>query len=441
MENHQPVKALEDVVFSDSPAMNIKLKEDAKSRWAGAIKGGTGIPELWIAEAFAMRFKAKTQSLNTYKGNNTGNESFELNVFLPSGDLMSNAMPQLSSYVNVSPSLASGIGSSRSTFNQTNNLTSNNLFKVGKEYDLVTEFTGSFDRRESEHVSKTTYFLGNEQLSVEDKTEQAHSLKKAFTGKLRLKANQANYYLNNDLNIGYDRNDPAIDILGTFPNSQKASLESWKVSNNFDILKRSGGKFFTFRSNNEFASKPQSLEVIRGNQMPVRQEIDLKSFISNNSFDYSFMIGKFRYNSPISVLYQYRQIKNTLENISNDLNTNKLRVHTSPSFEYNLNRVRFRLSGTFFYQALSVDNQWHQLYGVNPNMSVNWIVSPLLRMSISSSYAINLPDENLFYHGNILNNCAVPCRKINIACRLCPVVIQDITMIKQILIRQIDSVG
>ena len=404
MENHQPIKALEDMFFSQSPAMNIKLKEDAKSRWAGTIKGGTGIPELWLAETFAMRFKAKTQSLNTYKGNNTGNESFELNVFLPSGDLISDATSQLSSYVNISPSFASGIGSSRSTFNQTNNITSNNLFKIGKDYDLVTEFTGSFDRRESEYISKTTYFLGDEQISVEDKTEQAHSLKKTFTGKLQLKANQSNYYLNNDFNISYDRNDPAVDISGTYSNSQKASLKNWKVGNNFDILKRSGVKFFTFRSNNELTSKPQSLEVIKNNQNRVRQNIALKSFVSNNSFDYSFMIGKFRYNSPFNVLYQYKQIDNTLDNVSNGLNTNKLRVNTSPSFEYNLNRIRFRLSGMIFYQAFSVDNQRHQQYGVNSNLSVYWYVSPLLRMSISSSYAINLPDESLFYQGSILNN-------------------------------------
>jgi len=56
MENHQPVRALEDVIFSGSPAMNIKLKEDAKSRWAGTVKGGGGIPGLWNAEAFAANF-------------------------------------------------------------------------------------------------------------------------------------------------------------------------------------------------------------------------------------------------------------------------------------------------------------------------------------------------------------------------------------------------
>ena len=35
MENHQPIKALEDLSFSQNPAINIRLKEDAKARWVG----------------------------------------------------------------------------------------------------------------------------------------------------------------------------------------------------------------------------------------------------------------------------------------------------------------------------------------------------------------------------------------------------------------------
>jgi len=404
MENHQPVKALEDVTFSDSPAMNIKLKEDAKSRWAGTMKGGSGIPGLWVAEAVAMRFKAKTQSMNTYKGNNTGSESFEMNVFFPDGDLGSMQNAGLSSYVNVSPSSAGGIGNSRSNFNQTNNLTSNNLFKVGKDFDFITEFTGSFDRRESEYSAKTTYFLGEDLISVEDKTENAYSFRKAFTGKLQLKSNQKQYYLNNTFNFNYDRNDPAIEILGTYPNSQKAKFENWTVSNNFDILRRRGEKVFTFRSNNELASKPQSLEVSKNNQTPICQDIVLSSFSSNNSMDYSFMIGKFRYNSPINLLYQYRQIENELDNVLNHLNTHKLRVNTSPSFQYNINRVRFNLSVFLYYQTISVGNQWHSLYGANPSLSMNWIASPFLTLNTALSYSNQLPNENLFYYGNILNN-------------------------------------
>ena len=61
MENHQPIKALTDISFSQSPAINIRLKEDAKSRWVGTAKTGAGFdPFLWNAELFVMRFTANT---------------------------------------------------------------------------------------------------------------------------------------------------------------------------------------------------------------------------------------------------------------------------------------------------------------------------------------------------------------------------------------------
>jgi len=404
MENHQPVKALQDIVFSGSPALNIKLKEDAKSRWAGTLKGGGGIPDLWTAEVFAMRFKPKTQSLETYKGNNTGNESFEMSDFgMIDFPVLFNTT-QLPAYIQVSPSTASDIGSSRSTFNQTNNLTSNNLVKAGKDFDLITEITGLLDRRESDNVSQTTYFLGNDQVLIEDATENASSFKKAFTGKVQLKANQKKYYLNNDLNFNYDRNDPSIDIIGTYSNSQKAGIENLKINNNFDILKRYGEKFFTFRSNNEYSSKPQSLTVTKNNQSPVFEKIALSSFYSDNSLNYSFKIGKFRFDAPIRLLYQYKQLENSLDAVTNSLNTNKLRLDITPSFSRDINDIHVSLWGTLFYQALSLDNQIHQLYGVNPNFSLKWTASSLLAMNVSASYSKDLPDESLFYYGNILNN-------------------------------------
>jgi hypothetical protein len=405
MENHQPIKALEDVVFSESPAINIKLKEDAKSRWAGTIKGGGGIPKLWIAEAFAMRFKAKTQSLNTYKGNNTGNESFELNIFtLPSDFASILSAIQQPTYIQVSPSTASDIGSSRSTFNQTNNLTSNNLIKVGKGFDLTSEFAGSFDRRESEYVSQTTYFLGDEQISIEDKIENANSFKKAFSGKIRLKSNQSNYYLNNHLNFSYDRNDPCIDILGSYPNRQTADVENLKIGNDFDILRRSGDKFFTFRTSNEYTSKPQFLEVAKKGFSPVRENISLSSFNSNNSTEYSFTIGKIRVRSPIKLLYQYKQIENKRDDVIKNLNTHKLRFDITPSAEYSIYDFRINLSSLLFYQSLSLENKTHHLYGANPNLYLHWTASPFLSMGASISRSIDLPDENLFYYGNVMNN-------------------------------------
>ena len=404
MENHQPIKALEDVVFSDSPAMNIKLKEDAKIRWAGTIKGGGGIPGLWIAEVFAMRFKLKTQTLNTYKGNNTGNESFELNIFTPLSDFSSYTTTYLPNYIQVSPSTANDIGSSRSTFNQTNNITSNNLIKIRKDLDLTSEFTGSFDRRESEFVSETVYFLGDEHVSIEDKTEKANNFKKSFTGKIRLKSNQPNYYFNNHLNFSYDRNDPFIDILGSYPNSQTACIENLKISNDFDILKRYNEKFFSISSSNEFISKPQSLEVTKNGMPPIHENISFSTFNSNNSTEYSFLVGNIRIRTPIRLQYQYRNIANDSDTETNRLNTHKLRLDLTPSTEYNIHDFLFNLSLPLYYQSLSLENRTHHFYRANPRFLVRWIASAMLKIGASINYSNELPDESLFYNGQIMNN-------------------------------------
>jgi hypothetical protein len=42
MENHQPIKALKDVSFSERAALNIILKPDAKDVWQGALDGAIG---------------------------------------------------------------------------------------------------------------------------------------------------------------------------------------------------------------------------------------------------------------------------------------------------------------------------------------------------------------------------------------------------------------
>ena len=334
----------------------------------------------------------------------TGNESYELNLFTPTTDFVPDFNTNLPSYIQVSPSLASDIGSSRSTFNQTNNLTSNNLYKIGKDFDLVSEFTASFDRRESENISQTTYFLGNEQLSLEDKTENASGFKKAFTGNIRLKSNQSKFYANNNFNFNYDRNKPLIHTLGSYLNSQKASVENWKINNDFDILRRIGDKIFTFRSNNEYASKPQLLEVSKTGLPTVHENIGLSSFYSVNSLNYSVKIGKIRVGMPTKVLYQYRQLKNEREEIINSMNVNKLNFSITPSAEYYLSDFHFGLSAPLFYQILSVNSQSHQFYGVNPYLYLNWTMSSLFKMSTNLSYSTNLPDENLFYADTIMNN-------------------------------------
>jgi len=75
IKNHQPIRVLEDFTYTDDAAVNIRMKEGAKTRWVTSFNGGAGISHdmgLWRLEGFGLRVKSDFQTMLTYKTNNTG---------------------------------------------------------------------------------------------------------------------------------------------------------------------------------------------------------------------------------------------------------------------------------------------------------------------------------------------------------------------------------
>ena len=77
MKHHQPIRVLDEFVYSDDNVLNIKMKNGAKAHWISTFNGSVGVKSkggLWSFEGFAMRIKPKWQMMLTYKTNNTGKE-------------------------------------------------------------------------------------------------------------------------------------------------------------------------------------------------------------------------------------------------------------------------------------------------------------------------------------------------------------------------------
>jgi hypothetical protein len=72
LENHQPVKILQDKVPSDQAAINIKLKNSVTM--TGREVGVGGSPLLWNVKLTPMFFGQKSQWVVNYKSNNTGEQ-------------------------------------------------------------------------------------------------------------------------------------------------------------------------------------------------------------------------------------------------------------------------------------------------------------------------------------------------------------------------------
>jgi len=420
MENHQPIKAIRDLTFTDRSAINIKLKADARSHWVGMVKGALGFtPHLWNAELFAMRFKTKIQTINSYKSNNIGyNATDELINFAPIGNLI----PQYSTiptYINVAPSQIEDLSRNRYRFNKTHMVSSNNLVKLSKDYDLISEMNVSSNNQTSESSSQTTYFLNGNKIVVEDNGEYTKGSYKEASGKVVLNVNSDKYYLRNTLSGNLAWNDMNIYLTGSFPNMQTATIESRKLNNDFDLLSRAGKRTITIRSVNEYTSKPQSLTVKKKDPPPIDQNIEVESFLSNSSVKYAFPIGIFMVSTKAGLSYLQQSLNNKLNGVLVGVALNademvsqtslrRLRGDITTTMEYNVSPFNVQLSlpvyNLHYWYKSSESTTPVEKIGMDPTLSCRWFIGNGLEIYTNTSFGKILPDEGLLYSGVILSN-------------------------------------
>lgn len=201
LRNHQPVKALRNINFSEQAALNIVLKDDAKNVWQGfadlaaghSLQGGGD----WLADsrAMMMQFAKRRQSITMYKLNNTGKdigrEVMDVGALI---DYAPTESPLLSN-IALSAPLAER---RRSTFNRTHMGATNWLFKTPRKHDLRLQMNGLWDRCDQQRRSETSYTdVASGQTVVED--VEAVSRRCEMQGEVQYKVNTDALYLTNSL--------------------------------------------------------------------------------------------------------------------------------------------------------------------------------------------------------------------------------------------------
>lgn len=181
MENHQEVRALQNIQFSDNVALNIKLKENAKGTFALMADLGAGWADSLQYEGglTGMYFAKRNQFLGTLKANNSG-----INLV----DKENVTVTSLASMVKPS---APGISGVRHTLNRSQGVTYNSLHKLKNEADLSFNLLVGGDRNRKSSESRTLYLLPDDTLSL---VERMQSLETA-----KMLEGSINYNLNKDL--------------------------------------------------------------------------------------------------------------------------------------------------------------------------------------------------------------------------------------------------
>ena len=181
MENHQEVRALQNIQFSDNVALNIKLKENAKGTFALMADLGVGWADSLQYEGglTGMYFAKRNQFLGTLKANNAG-----INLV---DDENVTVYPMASM---VKPS-APGISGVRHTLNRSQGITLNSLHKLKNDAELSLNLLVGGDRNRKSSESHTLYLLPDDTLNLVERMQSMETAK--------MLEGSVNYNLNKDL--------------------------------------------------------------------------------------------------------------------------------------------------------------------------------------------------------------------------------------------------
>lgn len=421
MENHQPMQVLSGISFSDKAAINLKLKNRAKATWSlhGDAAGGYSCqPEgaIWDGELFAMAVMSNFQNITTIKTNNIGE-----NISAQATDFFSGGRGTgLSHYVSVSLPGVPGLNRKRTLFNRSALVSTNSLWKLGRgEFKMQLDY--GYNRVSADASNITTYFLedGNKIIT---ENRSAIDRSNSLSGKFIYELNQKTAFINNTLKTNIDWDEIALDVTGSLPNNQFASLPDYYVSNNFKLIKRFNGKHLvTFESVNEWETLPQTLRSNRFLSSDIdnnssRQTISDYGFYTQESAAYSFSLNgvtvglegglKGYVRSMTSELDGTLGNLSIIDNLDNAINTNYLTFYVVPKFEYWIKRVDFSLNAPVsftrytFNSALANRSEGY----FSPSLNISWKPNNRFSMSLRGRSGRSPMSLNMIHPGYIMTN-------------------------------------
>lgn len=389
LENHQPIKVLKNMEMPTEAAINLKLKEASKGAFFATAQLGLGLP-LWLYnnELVGMRFTRKQQQMVVLKNDNTGRDiSQELTSFYGHSRNLG------IDFLSVSSLSTPRIKEQHYLFNQSNMLSFNNLYVLGKDETLTGSLNFLHDKQTQNGYSKQQVFLTNgENIVIEE--EAQHSIqRRELEENLVWEVNQEEKYLHNRLKVIGKWNSERSELLpsSSSRNNQQLKLPSLNISNDFSyVLKQSKVHQYRLGAYIGYVNKPARFTI---SPSPVvgffiddleidsvmRQDVKYSHLTANTYFSGG-------YNKKINLTYSVQPYTNIYRLHSALYNSfDKQHKFIADSLQNQLARREFgtKLSTTLYLK-------------ISPKWSLN-LALPLNLLYVRKNDPLHRLDEGKFY--------------------------------------------
>ncbi|MCL2502190.1 MAG: carboxypeptidase-like regulatory domain-containing protein [Bacteroidales bacterium] len=437
LENHQPIKALEGVEFSEDAAINLKLKDGAKGALMAYALLGAGVgkdPDLLLAaDLSSMYFNRNMQNITTYKGNNTGNDVSREQAFMLGGAGAQGSGSQ--NWLNVQSPSSPAISQNRYLNNQVHALSFNNVWRLKNNYQLNANLNYTNDRQDKNSYSLTEHLLPGDNLLAIEEWLSSRLYKNQGSADVILNANTKQFYLDNTLSLkGVWDSEQGNALTAANNIYQNLSKPNYSLGNAFRLIKNYAKTSLTFSSNNNYSSTPHNLRVEpmlydflfdpdASLSKGLKQELLLHNFSSANNVAFGFDHGKWKQNYSVGFNANLQNLTTELfpetnsgillpapDSLKNDLSWNRFDWLIRPSYSYMYNRLRATLNVPVQYVMLQANdylpaaksNTNHIFF--NPSLSVMYKLSPYWDASANAGYQNSLGGLNNAYTGYIMNS-------------------------------------
>lgn len=434
LENHQPIRILEDRLPSHRASLNITLKRDVTT--TGTARLGSGLtPLLWDANATPMMFTRNFQLAGSYQANNTGNDATrQLDALTMDGirDRMENNLsrPSVLGVPLLSPP---GFNENRYLDNNLHLLNANALLRLPGELQLRTNLHYIYDLRQQQGNTRRTLYTPSDTLVFDEKI-QNELRDNALRGEFTLTRNTTNNYLNNKLEFqSYNNKRNSHFTSNALASVQDLRNPFHTISNRLNMVKPLGNKLVQFNSHLHYDSSPHELAISPGRFEEVFnigepyerivQESKLQRFSATHSA--SLSLGWRRWSVTPKLGFQYQQ-----QHHASNIITEADQGNTQPdqSFVNSLDGLRtrtylqtewmYRKGNRFTFTAdvpvshvfiqlqdkpLDRDQQINRIL-VDPRISADYRMGGFWRTRASWSYRNRLGEMDGIHYAWILTN-------------------------------------
>jgi len=356
LENHQPIKLLDSLVFSNRASLNIKLKN--KNVFIGTANLGTGVtPFLWETNLTPMLFSGKNQFLFSYQSNNTGNDVANDLTKMTYEEYLSQLKRKIKdkSWVNIIPIPTPPFKKNKWLNNQIQMFTVNHLHKFKNDLEFKSNISYFSDVQEQLGHVKTAIHTLIDTIAIHE-VKDNNIIFNSFKSSFILERNVKNTFLKNNFSLNFSKE----NAIGRLTNN--TTKENSKIP--FFTLNNSLKKIFSFRKNiitlysdilykssfQKLIIKPGKFNSILNNDLvyeTTQQNIKTSVFYTKNYISLTKKIGVFTYIPQVGFETMKEKLDSNIlvtdENSSNILTDNFANniTYTNSIFFLN-NSLKFR---------------------------------------------------------------------------------------------------